>query len=271
MKKLLFILCLLLAMTGCNSNNNTETADDTFTVGMECAYAPFNYQISSPSDTSVEIDGGYCDGYDVMIAQRIADSLGKKLVVKKMAWGGLPVALQNGEIDAIIAGMTANAEREEGIDFTDPYYDSHGMIMIVRAGSEEAGFTSIQDFSGKNVIGQLNTNYDDVIDQIEGVNHVTPKATYPEMVVALQAGDVDGITAEMAVAIGVVEANKDLAVVEFAEGQGFDCDTTVSIGLAEGTRGSDLFNAVANALSSIDEDTRMQLMATAVENQPTEE
>ena len=91
------------------------------------------------------------------------------------------------------------------------------------------------------------------------------------MVVALQAGDVDGITAEMAVAIGVVEANKDLAVVEFAEGQGFDCDTTVSIGLAEGTRGSDFFNAVANALSSIDEDTRMQLMATAVENQPTEE
>ena len=53
MKKLLFILCLLLAMTGCNSNNNTETVDDTFTVGMECAYAPFNYQISSPSDTSV--------------------------------------------------------------------------------------------------------------------------------------------------------------------------------------------------------------------------
>ena len=91
--------------------------------------------------------------------------------------------------------MTANETREEGIDFTTPYYDSEGMIMIVRKDGEEAKFTDIQQFSGKNVVGQKGTNYDDVIDQIKGVHHATAKATYPEMVVALQQGDVDGITA----------------------------------------------------------------------------
>lgn len=268
MKKILVALLLLCALTACG---NEEENTNTFTVGMECAYAPFNYQLANASETSVAIEGGYCDGYDVMIAQRIADSLGKELVVKKIAWGGLPVALEADDIDAIIAGMTANAEREEGIDFTSPYYDSKAMIMIVRADSEEAGFTSIQEFSGKKVIGQLNTNYDSVIDQIEGVDHVTPKATYPEMVVALQNEDVDGITAEMAVAQGVVSSNPDLAIVHFTEGQGFEADTTVSIGLKEGTRGTDFYNAVENALNSITEEDRAALMVLATENQPAGE
>ncbi len=274
MKKIAIALITLLCLTACGSNGNentiveTEDTSDTFVVGMECAYAPFNYQVSEPTETSVAIDGGYCDGYDVMIARSIAESLGKELVIKKISWNGLTPALQTGEIDAIIAGMTANEDREEGIDFTDPYYDSHGMIMIVRADSEEANYTDIQQFSGKNIVGQLGTNYDDVIDQIEGVNHVTPKQTYPEMILALQYGDVDGITAEMAVATGVVSANSDLAIVEFEEGKGFECDTTVSIGLEEGSRGSEFYNSVQEALSSISEETRAEWMALAVNNQP---
>lgn len=274
MRKTILSMALVLSLSACatgSTPSETETASsNTFTVGMECAYAPFNYQVSTATDTAVAIDGGYCDGYDVMIAQDIADSLGKELVVKKISWNGLGVALEAGEIDAIIAGMTANEEREQGIDFTTPYYDSHGMIMIVRADSEEASFTDIQQFSGKKVIGQINTNYDSVIDQIEGVEHVTPKATYPEMVVALQAGDVDGITAEIAVATGVVASNDNLTIVEFDEGKGFECDTTVSIGLKEGSRDSEFFNAVQEALDGISEDTRTTYMQNAVNNQPGE-
>ena len=273
-------LCMAFAMTlslvGCGGGSNDDSASTSdkkqFVVGMECGYAPFNWQTSTQTDTSVSLgNSGYADGYDVQIAKLIADDLGMDLVIKKIAWDGLPVALEAGEIDAIIAGMTANDEREEGIDFTTPYYDSEGMIMIVRKDSEEAKYTDIQQFSGKNVVGQKGTNYDDVIDQIKGVNHVTPKATYPEMVVALQQGDVDGITAEMAVAEGVLAANKDLTVVKFADGKGFDCDTTVSIGLKEGTRGTDFFEKVQKSLDKISTDKRKELMSQAVENQPTDE
>lgn len=271
MKKMIIVLLSLVLFTGCASSTS-ETTDDTFVVGMECAYAPFNYQVSEATDSSVALDGGgYCDGYDVMVAQKIADSLGQELEVRMIAWNGLQVALDAGEIDAIIAGMTANEEREQGIDFTSPYYDSHGMIMIVRADSEEANFTDIQEFSGKNVVGQLNTNYDSVIDQIEGVNHVTPRQTYPEMVVALQSGDVDGITAEVAVAEGIVKANPDLTYITFEEGHGFECDTTVSIGLKEGSRGSEFYEAVESALSAISDDERAEMMALATERQPAGE
>lgn len=276
MKKLLKVMMAFAmgaSLVGCGSSNGGDTAEkEKFIVGMECGYAPFNWQTSTASDTTVSLgNAGYADGYDVQIAKMIADDLGMELVIKKIAWDGLPVALQEGEIDAIIAGMTANDEREEGIDFTTPYYDSEGMIMIVRKDSEEATFTDIQQFSGKNVVGQKSTNYDDVIDQIKGVNHVTPKATYPEMVVALQQKDVDGITAEMAVAEGVLSANKDLTVVKFADGKGFDCDTTVSIGLKEGTRGTEFYNKVQASLDKITADERKQLMSDAVTRQPVEE
>ncbi|MBM6678688.1 transporter substrate-binding domain-containing protein [Faecalicoccus pleomorphus] len=274
MKKLLAALAVgTLALAGCSSGTDSAN-DDTFTVGMECGYQPFNWQTSdAQTDSAVEISGGggYCDGYDVMMSQAIADELGQKLEVKKISWDGLQPALDSGEIDAIVAGMTASDEREEGIDFTTPYYESEGMVMIVRADSEMAGYTDIQDFSGHKVIGQKNTNYDTVIDQIEGVDHQTPLATYPELVAALQNGVADGITAEMPVAEGVVAANPGLAIVQFEEGHGFDVDTTVSIGLKEGTRDSDFFKSVQDALDSISQDTRNEYMKTAVENAPTEE
>ncbi len=114
MKKFLLIL-MILALTvlpGCTGTNGQQEEERTqFVVGMEVNYAPFNYQLAEPTDTSVAIDGGYADGYDVMIAKTIADQLGLELVIKKISWNGLGAALEAGEIDAIIAGMTANEER----------------------------------------------------------------------------------------------------------------------------------------------------------------
>lgn len=282
-KTLMAAAAAAMLFAGCSSNSasgsstasadaGTDAGKNTFTVGMECDYAPFNWQTTEANDTTVALDSGagYCDGYDVVISQKLADDMGKDLVVKKVNWDGLQPALESGEIDAIIAGMTANDEREEGIDFTTPYYESE-MVMIVKKGSEAENFTDIQDFSGWKVIGQKNTNYDDVIDQIEGVDHVTPKAKYPELILALQVGEADAITAELPVAKGIVEANDDLTYITFDEGKGFDVDTSVSIGLKNNSRDSDFFKQVQTSLDKIDEDTRADLMVEAVDRAPTGE
>lgn len=270
--------CAMMILAGCSSSNGSSTANgssatadaDTFTVGMECNYAPFNWQQTDPSDTAVELGSGagYCDGYDVMISQDLADALGKKLVVKKIVWDGLQPALESGEIDAVIAGMTANDEREEGMDFTTPYYSSE-MVLIVPKDSEVASFTDIQQFAGHKVIGQKNTNYDTIIDQIEGVDHVTPKAAYPELILALQTGEAEAITAELPVAKGITEANPDLTYITFEEGKGFDVDTTVSIGLKNDTRDTQEFKDIQAALDAISQETRDEYMQNAVSNAPT--
>ena len=107
----------------------------TLRVAMECAYAPFNWtDMNTPSLGAVAIsgegkDGMYANGYDVQIAQYIANKLGMKLEVYSFEWDGLIPALNSGAVDAIIAGMSPTAEREEQIDFTSVYYSSNLVII----------------------------------------------------------------------------------------------------------------------------------------------
>ena len=87
----------------------------------------FNWQTSEKTDTSVKLGENLDMRMDMMFkSKKIIKKLGKKLVIKKTAWDGLIPALEGDEIDAIIAGMTKDKTREEGADFTTPYYDSKG-------------------------------------------------------------------------------------------------------------------------------------------------
>ena len=260
----------LTLLAGCGGSTSSGSAGGkTFTVGMECNYAPFNWTQVESDDYSVALEGaGYAGGYDVMMAKTLAEKMGATLVIKKLAWEGLEPAVTSGEIDAIIAGMTATPERKENADFTTPYYESE-MVCIVRADDPLAGASSLADFTGKNVQGQQNTLYDEIIDQIPGVNHMTPLASYPLMVLALQNGDADALTAELPVATGVVTSNPNLAIVRFADGQGFEADTTVSIAVKKGN--TELLNSIQAALDTIDADTRNQWMTDAVSRQPANE
>ena len=270
----------LSLLAGCGGNNGGSSAPasgndggstapaekKTFTVGMECNYAPFNWTQVESDEFSVPLESaGHAGGYDVMMAKTLADKMGMELVIKKLSWEGLEPAVTSGEIDAIIAGMTATPERKENADFTTPYYESE-MVCIVRGDDALANATSLADFTGKNVQGQQNTLYDDIIDQIPSVNHMTPLQSYPLMVVALQNGEADALTAELPVATGVVTSNPNLAIVRFEDGKGFEADTTVSIAVKKGN--TELLNSIQAALDTIDTDTRNQWMTDAVSRQP---
>lgn len=105
----------------------------TLKVGMECAYEPFNWTDVEPSLGAVAISsdgGGFANGYDVQVAQYVANKLGMKLEVYAITWESLIPAVQSGSVDAIIAGMSPTAEREEEIDFTNTYYESNLVIII---------------------------------------------------------------------------------------------------------------------------------------------
>ena len=129
---------------------------DKIRIGMEAAYAPYNWQVSEASEYTIPIDnvqGAYADGYDVQIAKAIAEGLGKELVIVKLSWDGLIDALNQGQIDAIIAGMMDTAERRESINFSEPYRETTYGLMVL-ADSPYLNATSIQDFSGAAVLGQ---------------------------------------------------------------------------------------------------------------------
>ena len=239
-------------------------------VGMECAYAPNNWQESEATDTNVPIEnvpGAYAEGYDVQIARIIADQLGLELVVVKMDWDGLIEALNQGQIDAIIAGMADTETRKEAINFTSPYHSTIYALMV-NAGSPYENATSLADFSGASVLGQKDTALDWTIDQIPGVNHLTAVASVPDMIARLQQGTCDAIVINLENFPGYQASNPNFVAVSFPEGEGLDPGFT---GACVGLRKSDtdLLAMADAALATIDQAQRDQLWDTALNNQPT--
>ncbi len=114
-----------------------ETTNGVLRVGMECAYEPYNWtDTEGTSLGAVPIsgegkDGLYANGYDVQIAQYVANKLGMKLEIYAIEWDSLLPALESGTIDAIVAGMSPTAERAQQIDFSDTYYESN-LVVIIR-------------------------------------------------------------------------------------------------------------------------------------------
>ncbi len=245
------------------------SAKDTFTVGLECNYAPFNWTQTDDSNGAVPISGGmgYCGGYDVEIAKIIAEALGKELVISKIEWDGLILAVNSGKIDAVIAGMSPTEERKASVDFSDPYYESD-LVIVVKADGAYADAKTLADFSGAKITAQLNTFHDTVVDQIPGVKHMTAMETFPAMIVALNSGKIDGYVSERPGAVSAQESNPGLTFVEFEEGSGFEAspeDVAVSVAMKKGT---DILPEVNKALAGLSKETRQEMMDAAVENQP---
>ncbi|MEE1110206.1 MAG: transporter substrate-binding domain-containing protein [Lachnospiraceae bacterium] len=238
-------------------------------VGMECAYAPNNWLEAEASDTNVPIEnvpGSFAEGYDVQWARIIADYLGLELVIVKMDWDGLIPALNEGQIDAIIAGMMDTAERREAINFTTPYHATE-YGMMVNAGSPFENAASIQDFSGASVLGQKDTALDTVIDQIQGVEHLTAVSSVPDMVARLQQGACDAIVVNVENAPAYMAANPDFRLITFEEGNGFELPAK---GSCVGLRYDDeaLLTLVNEALAGVEQEQRDEMWTTAAEKAP---
>ncbi len=242
---------------------------DEFAVGLECNYAPFNWTQLDDSNSAIEIKGGggFCGGYDVEIAKKIAEGLGRKLVISKIEWDGLIPAVNAEKIDAVIAGMSPTEERKVSVDFSDIYYESD-LVIVVKADSEYAKAESIQDFSGAKITAQLNTFHYSVIDQIEGVDKQTAMESFPAMIVALSSGKIDGYISERPGAISAMESNPDLTFVSFTEGKGFEAspeDVAIAVALKKGNQDMAAINEI---LGTITKEERQKIMDNAIATQP---
>lgn len=244
-------------------------------VGLECAYSPFNYTQRDDSNGAVPIyntnyreqRSSYANGYDVMIAKRIAESLGKQLVVVKMEWDALIPALNAGTVDLIIAGMSPTDERKQQIDFSDPYYQSN-LVLVVRRDGNYAQATNLADFAGAKVAAQANTFHDDAL-QAQGPNYgiipQIPMQDFPALINALNTRAIDAYVAEEPGAIENCDSNPDFTYIHLQNNAtGFtatDADTAIAVGLK---KGSELTSQINEILAQITADERGNLMQNAI-------
>ena len=176
MKKLMKVLAAVLALTagltacgqtaasGSTSGaqsaaaNGSGLEDGVLTVAMECAYAPYNWTQADDSNGAVPIKDSteYANGYDVMMAKKIAEALGVELEIVRSDWDSLIPAVQTGTVDAVIAGQSMTAQRMEQVDFSEPYFYA-SIVCLTKKDSPYASAKSIAELSGGTCTAQIAT------------------------------------------------------------------------------------------------------------------
>ena len=130
-------------------------------------------------------------GFDMEIIREVADRAGFEIDLNTMDFNGIIPALQTGNVDIAIAGITITDQREEIVDFSDPYYDS-GLRILVRQG--EDGVTELDDLEGKKIGTKIgSTSYDYLMKTLEKDDGVTPYPGSSDMYMALRSRAIDAV------------------------------------------------------------------------------
>ncbi len=183
MKKLLSLMLALVMVlavfTACGGN---ET-DDVLTMATNAEFPPFEY-----------LENGEVVGADVEIAEAIAEKLGKKLEITNIDFDAALTGAATGKYDMAVAGITANDERRQNMNFSVDYYTA-SQAIIVKADSTIA---ASKDLEGKTISCQEGTTGEQYL--LDNKFAIQSFKTGAEAITALTSGKVDAVVIDDAVA-----------------------------------------------------------------------
>lgn len=170
------------AALAATSTLETIQKADKIVIGSAPGYLPFEM---------MDKEGNFI-GYDIDLGRAIAESLGVDVEFRQFEFSGLIPALQTGEIDMLIAGMTIRGDRALAISFSDPYYAT-GQVLMVPAGDTETQSWQDLDKPGNRIALSQGTTGALLAKSIFKEAEFLDFPTFPEAAAALVNGDADGI------------------------------------------------------------------------------
>lgn len=272
----LLVTLFSFSATGCSTGvDNTKLV-----IGLECAYQPFNWEVSASSEYTLPIFGTqqYADGFDIAIARYLSQDLGKEVEVRKIEWDALVPALQNGEINMILAGMSSTEERRKTIDFTDSYLTSDLAFLMkkdnIPLGNSKAnpmGYDNLLKlFENHSLVCQMGVVGDDIIEDYFAsnkdyhINHANPLKTYPLAALDVSRDVAFAMPAELPVVEAMANIDSSLGVlyVDYSFLSEGDLEgLSVNIGIKKGN--DELRNALNASLKKLSTEERNRLMGEA--------
>ena len=118
-------------------------------VGIEGTYPPFTYH-------------GSLAGYDVEVAQKIAESIGVEVEFVETDWDSLLAGVDSGRLDTVINDVTVTDERKEKYDFSNPYFFITRQITVKKGNPQN--IHSIEDLNGKKLATNATNAYIDTYE-----------------------------------------------------------------------------------------------------------
>ena len=163
-------------------------------VGTSADYPPYEFH--------TEIDGkDTIVGFDIAIAQAFADELGVELKLVDMAFESLLISMQNGDFGLVMAGLTPDEERAKTVDFTDVFFHNK-QLVIIRAEDADK-YVTTEDMAGTTLGVQAGTIQETIAADLTDENKVVKLKKFPELIMELKTGKVDGVCTNTMVADGV--------------------------------------------------------------------
>ena len=212
MKKFAKIVSLVLALSMlvlCFAACGDKKDENAIVFGTNAEFPPFEFVNGDKG-----VIGEY-DGIDMAIAKKIAEDNGKTAVIENMEFDSLLIALKNGQVDAVIAGMTIDPERAEEVDFSIPYYNAT-QVMIVKEDStiakasdmKDKKIAVIQGYTGESCVKKLGEDGGYAYESFK-------KGT--DAVMELVNGKCEVVVIDSATAKKYVNDNEGLKIVEDAD------------------------------------------------------
>ncbi|MFP4136946.1 MAG: transporter substrate-binding domain-containing protein [Halomonas sp.] len=169
----------------------------TLATGLSGAAAADDHELKVVTDPSfvpfemMDQESGEMVGFDMDILAELAERAGFEYELETMDFNGIIPAVQTGNVDMAIAGITITDERAEIVDFSDPYYDSGLRILV---GADDDSIESLEDLEGKKVGTKVgSTSYDYLEENLGDEADITPYPGSSDMYMALLGGSVDAV------------------------------------------------------------------------------
>ena len=172
------------------------------TVASSATYAPFAFE---NKDKQIV-------GFDVDIINAIAKQQNLKIKLVNTPWSGIFAALNNGDVDLIISGVTINDKRKQSYDFSPSYFAAKQLIAVPKAST----VTSLKDLAGKKIAVVNASTADDVASREFGKTspNIRRFESTPLIISELAAGNVDAAIGDNGVIAYRVTQNADLKTVD---------------------------------------------------------
>lgn len=197
MKRILALLLALALIVVCFAGCGSK---EKLVMGTNAEFPPYEF---------VD-DNGNIVGIDAEIAKAVAEKMGYELEIRDMKFDSLITAVQSGNIDFALAGMTVNEERLLSVNFSDTYATGI-QVIIVKDGS---GIATVDDLEGKLIGVQSGTTGDIYCTDDYGQDSVKQFDNGALAVAALINGQVDCVVIDNEPAKNFVAANAGLKILD---------------------------------------------------------
>ncbi len=201
MKKSFIGMIAVAALTATMFAGCAKKESNTLIVGTEAGFAPYEY-----------MEGNQVVGVDMDIAKAIADAMGKELEIRNMDFDGALLAVQNGTVDFVAAGVSVDEERKKVMDFSIDYVNSTEVVVVNKA-TPAVTVVSDDDLADK-VVGVQQGNIADFYVSGLATKEVKRYTKFAQAAEDLKNSKIDCIVMDQYPAQELVEANPELAILD---------------------------------------------------------